>query len=82
MSVGSRPATCASCGKRLNRKSWYYRNGKYFCKKRCWVKEAEKAMQESAAASATPEPPKEPGKPEPTKQAAAAGTKKPAQAST
>ena len=49
MGVGDRPATCASCGKRLNRKQWYYRNGKYFCKKRCWVTEVEKAVQAAAA---------------------------------
>jgi hypothetical protein len=42
MSIGTRAATCVSCGKRLNRKQWYYRNGKYFCKKRCWVTEREK----------------------------------------
>ena len=49
MGVGSRPATCTSCGKRLNRKQWYYRNGKYFCKKRCWVTESEKAAKEAAS---------------------------------
>ena len=48
MGVGSRPATCTSCGKRLNRKQWYYRNGKYFCKRRCWVTEQEKAATEAA----------------------------------
>ena len=48
MGVGNRPATCASCGKRLNRKQWYYRNGKYFCKKRCWVTESVKATAEAA----------------------------------
>ena len=48
MGIGSRPATCTSCGKRLTRKSWYYRNGKYFCKKRCWVTESEKAAQEAS----------------------------------
>jgi hypothetical protein len=42
MGVGSRPATCASCNKRLNRRSWYYRNGHYFCKKSCWVTGREK----------------------------------------
>ena len=47
MGVGNRAATCASCGKRLNRKQWYYRNGKYFCKKRCWVTEQAKAQQEA-----------------------------------
>jgi hypothetical protein len=46
MGIGSRPATCTSCGKRLGRKQWYYRDGKYYCKKRCWVTESEKAAKE------------------------------------
>ncbi len=50
MSIGSRPAACASCGTRLNRKSWFYRNGKFFCKRRCWVTEAEKARDAGKAA--------------------------------
>ena len=50
MGIGSRPATCASCGKRLNRKQWYYRNGKFFCKRRCWVTENVKATEQAAAA--------------------------------
>ena len=60
MGIGDRPAACASCGKRLNRKSWYYRNGKFFCKRRCWVTEsakaagAAKAAAEKAAEAATP----------------------------
>ena len=54
MGIGSRPATCASCAKRLNRKSWFYRNGKYFCKRRCWVTEREKAAQEAAKAKEAP----------------------------
>ena len=66
MGVGNRAATCASCGKRLNRKQWYYRNGKFFCKKRCWVTEHEKARQET-------------GKPEAAKtEAPAASTEAPA----
>ena len=64
MGVGSRPATCASCGKRLNRKQWYYRNGKYFCKKRCWVTESEKVASEAKEKTAA--------KPEPAKEAPAA----------
>ena len=48
MSIATRAAACTSCGKRINRKQWYYRNGKYFCKKRCWVKETEKTAAESA----------------------------------
>ena len=49
MGIGSRPAACTSCGKRLNRKQWYYRNGRYFCKRRCWVTEQDKAKKEAAA---------------------------------
>ena len=56
MSVGNRAATCTSCGKRLNRKQWYYRNGKYFCKKRCWVTESAKAAKEKEAESSKPQP--------------------------
>ena len=51
MGIGDRPATCASCGKRLNRKSWYYRNGKFFCKRRCWVTENAKAVSTAKAAA-------------------------------
>jgi hypothetical protein len=47
MSIGTRAAACSSCGKRLNRKQWYYRNGKYYCKKRCWATESEKAAAEA-----------------------------------
>lgn len=61
MGIGDRAATCTSCGKRLNRKQWYYRNGKYFCKKRCWVIEGEKAAtaapQQKEAAPAKGEQP-------------------------
>lgn len=71
MGVGDRPATCTSCGKRLNRKQWYYRNGSYFCKKRCWEKERAKAAEEAAskAQPAQPGPAKEAA--EPAKQAPA-----------
>lgn len=55
MGIGSRPATCASCGKRLSRKSWYYRNGKFFCKRRCFVTEAAKAAKEGAKPEAAAE---------------------------
>ena len=55
MGIGDRPATCASCGKRLNRKSWYYRNGTFFCKKRCWVTESAKAAGAAKAAAAKPQ---------------------------
>ena len=53
MGVGNRPATCASCGKRLTYKQWYYRNGKHFCKKRCWVTEQAKAAKEGTPTKKT-----------------------------
>lgn len=49
MGVGNRPAACASCGKRLTYKHWYYRNGKHCCNKRCWVTENEKQAKEQQA---------------------------------
>ena len=52
MSIATRAAACTSCGKRLNRKQWYYRNGKYFCKKRCWVTESEKVAKDAAEKAA------------------------------
>ena len=51
MSIGNRAATCTSCSKRLTRKSWYYRNGKFFCKRRCWVTESVKAADAAKAAA-------------------------------
>ena len=53
MSLATKAAACTSCGKRLNRKRWYYRNGQYFCKKRCWVSAREKAAADAAAAEAS-----------------------------
>ena len=39
-------ANCAVCNKSIKKKRYYYRNGKYFCTKRCWkttIKKEEKA---------------------------------------
>ncbi len=33
---GSRPKQCTQCSKNLKKKTWYYRDNKYFCNKRCW----------------------------------------------
>ena len=45
-----RPANCMKCNKHLQRKTWYYRNGGYYCSKRCWKlaveAEAKKKEQE------------------------------------
>ncbi|MCX5678199.1 MAG: hypothetical protein NTY76_03725 [Candidatus Omnitrophica bacterium] len=34
--VKEKPANCAGCKKSIKNKRWYYRNGKYYCTKRCW----------------------------------------------
>lgn len=31
-----RPSNCAGCNKSIKKKRWYYRNGKFYCTKRCW----------------------------------------------
>lgn len=51
--MAEKPTACSSCAKRLSKKSWYYRNGQYFCKRRCWedaVAKAAEAKQSPAAA--------------------------------
>jgi hypothetical protein len=57
-----RPTNCAQSNKRIRRKDWYYRDGKYFANKQCYhlfvTQAQEKALKEKekeAAASATAE---------------------------
>ncbi len=50
--MANRASACASCAKRLSKKTWYYRNGQYFCKKRCWETAKAKAGADAAAAAA------------------------------
>lgn len=43
-----KPANCAVCNKPIKKKRYYYRNGKFFCTKRCWkttIKKEEKAQE-------------------------------------
>ncbi len=43
-----KPANCAACNKSIRKKRWYYRNGKYYCTKRCWkttIKKEEKPKE-------------------------------------
>ncbi len=51
-----RPTNCAQSNKRIRRKDWYYRDGKYFANKQCHklylVQEAEKAQKAKDAAEA------------------------------
>ncbi len=49
MAAHNRSATCAQSGKRLRRKSWYYRDGKYFYNKRAWKTAKEKGAEASAS---------------------------------
>ncbi len=37
-----KPKNCSSCNRALRRKSWYYRDGKYYCKKNCWKENIKK----------------------------------------
>ena len=45
----SRPTNCAQSNKRIRRKDWYYRDGKYFANKQCFklyaAQEAEKSKK-------------------------------------
>ncbi|MBI3316267.1 MAG: hypothetical protein HYZ87_04765 [Candidatus Omnitrophica bacterium] len=57
----SRPTNCAQSNKRIRRKDWYYRNGKYFANKKAFkiflAQETEKAKKaESAAAQSAAAP--------------------------
>ena len=50
--MAERPSVCAHCGKRLSKKQWYYRNGKFFCKPRCFKENVVKAAEDKAKADA------------------------------
>jgi len=40
---------CLGCGKPLKKLKIYYRNGKYYCTKKCWRKALEKTKKEAAS---------------------------------
>ena len=54
----SRPTNCLQSNKRIRRKDWFYRNGKYFANKKAFklytAQEAEKAQKAKEAAAAQP----------------------------
>ena len=52
--AAEKPANCASCNKSIKNKRWYYRNGKYYCSKRCWQTAAKKEKA-PAQAQETPQ---------------------------
>ena len=44
-----KPANCVACNKHIKKKCYYYRDGKYYCTKRCWkttVKKENKTVKE------------------------------------
>ena len=51
-----RPTNCAQSNKRIRRKDWYYRDGKYFANKQCYQlfvsQEKEKKEKEKEPAPA------------------------------
>jgi hypothetical protein len=47
-----KPANCAVCNKSIRKKRYYYRNGKFFCTKRCWKTTIKK--EETTAEKETP----------------------------
>ncbi|MCM8790277.1 MAG: hypothetical protein NC938_01055 [Candidatus Omnitrophica bacterium] len=48
-----RPANCEGCKKSIKKKRWYYRDGKYYCTKRCWRSTANKDKKKEST-TATP----------------------------
>jgi hypothetical protein len=50
------------CNKTFKHKRWYYKNGKYFCTKRCWEKMAAEIKAKTAEAKAKEAESKEPPK--------------------
>ena len=52
-----RPTNCAQSNKRIRRKDWYYRDGKYFANKQChrlYVAQQKEKAEKSEKAEAKP----------------------------
>ena len=49
-----KPGECASCGKDIAKRLWYYRNLSFYCTKKCFKRKVDadrkKAAEEAAAA--------------------------------
>lgn len=46
-----KPSNCGGCNKSIKKKRWYYRDGKYYCSKRCFkatLKKEEKTEEPKA----------------------------------
>lgn len=48
-----KPSNCAGCNKSIKKKRWYYRNGKYYCTKRCWKTASKKEEKPKDAKTGT-----------------------------
>ena len=44
--VVEKQTNCLGCNKPLKKIKSYYRNGKFYCSKRCWLKAVEKSKEE------------------------------------
>ncbi len=49
----TKSTNCAFCGKLVRRIKMYYRNGKYYCSKRCFKKMQEKLAKEKESEQAS-----------------------------
>ncbi|MBN2453498.1 MAG: hypothetical protein JXB40_04475 [Candidatus Omnitrophica bacterium] len=47
-----RPDNCAGCKKSIKKKRWYYRDGLYYCTKRCWNISTKKSAKKEEAPAA------------------------------
>ncbi len=43
-----KPTECAGCGKALRKKLWYYRNGSFYCTKKCYERKIEEDRKKAA----------------------------------
>ena len=41
------PTECAACGKALKKKLWYFRNGAFYCTKKCYKRKAEEERKKA-----------------------------------
>jgi len=47
--VKTKPTNCADCNKPVRKKCWYYRNGKFYCSKRCFNNKVKKETKPEEA---------------------------------
>ncbi len=48
-----KPVNCAACKKSIRKKRWYYRDGNYYCTKRCWSTATKKPAKTEEAPAAS-----------------------------